>query len=413
MADRRPRSTGRNLLHYAVLLAVGPGLALALLEVGARWIERRRDSAGPKTQWSVRLMQPNPNKTGSYRMIPNLKATAWVRGAWVDLGTNSFGMRWREVTLAKRPGVKRIALLGDSFAYGSWADRWDKSFAAVLERELGPPFEVVNFGVSGYGFDDIELQLREEVLRFAPDYVLVASYNGNDFRDTGLGLDKFVIKDGNADFDEKVLDARIPGCYRQRVVRTSGPAPDPLTLRRWLKRTATGRLLLPLIGWEHPWLEFSVGPTFTASTFWSQRPWPDVALKAKDVSLTTLDRMRQTAEEHGARFAITCLPFREQVYALNSTGRDWDVAFPQAYVQMWARERSVPFFDLLPALREHVVATHDRLYLPGDPHFDNHGHAVVGHLLRRWFLRQVRTPDPQPACATQGSLARDPGYQPE
>ena len=46
----------------------------------------------------------------------------------------------------------------------------------------------MSFGVGGYGLADMELLLHEEVVRFGVDYVVIALFNGNDLRDTWLGV---------------------------------------------------------------------------------------------------------------------------------------------------------------------------------------------------------------------------------
>lgn len=59
-------------------------------------------------------------------------------------------MRDDEVSLARTPGVVRIALLGASPEMGlGVSGRQD--FPAVLDDLLGPSVEVLNLGVTGYG----------------------------------------------------------------------------------------------------------------------------------------------------------------------------------------------------------------------------------------------------------------------
>ncbi|MBN2370276.1 MAG: SGNH/GDSL hydrolase family protein [Vicinamibacteria bacterium] len=378
----------RRFFFVGALVVVGPMFSLLALEVGARIIERGRRHP-PGSSLTAPLLRPNPNGTGSFRNIPDLRLTAIVKGRTIDFSTNGFGMRWRDVALRKANGVKRIAVLGDSFVYGCWAGSPARTFVGVLDRELGEPYEALNFGVSGYGFDDMELMLLEETLRFAPDYVLVASYNGNDFRDTWLGLDKFVIRNGAADLDPRILD-RIPACCRSREYPTPQQAFDDSIVRRHASLFASGRLLMRLFGLQNRRMRFQALPGFTTETFWSRQPWPPVAFEAKDLALETLERMRAIAVAGGARFGVVCIPFKDQVYARHQSGRNWDIAYPQIYVKIWARERQVPVLDLLPLLREHVAENNDDLYLGGDTHFEDHGHDVVGRLMTRWFLREMR-----------------------
>jgi hypothetical protein len=85
---------------------------------------------------------------------------------------NSQGMRaLREFTVEKPADVMRVEIFGDSFAFGSEvAD--DAVYAGLLEREL-PRAEVLNFGVPGYGPDQMLLRFREEGLAFHPDVVVM------------------------------------------------------------------------------------------------------------------------------------------------------------------------------------------------------------------------------------------------
>ena len=84
------------------------------------------------------------------------------------------------------------------------------------------------------------------------------------------------------------------------------------------------------------------------------------------------------------------LPTYEQVHALESDGADYDILLPQAYLHVFARERDIPYIDLLPILRAHVMRTNERLFLKSDTHLNNRGHEIVGKKLAEWFRCCVR-----------------------
>ena len=75
----------------------------------------------------------------------------------------------------------------------------------------------------------------------------------------------------------------------------------------------------------------------------------------------------------------------EQVHARAETGSDYDIGFPQAYLQVFARDRDIPYLDLLPILRAHVRDTNERLFVAGDTHLNNRGHEIVGQRMADWF----------------------------
>jgi lysophospholipase L1-like esterase len=129
-------------------------------------------------------------------------------------------------------------------------------------------------------------------------------------------------------------------------------------------------------------------------TYWSQYPYPDLAVEAKDEVLKTLERMDRYLAERGVRLAVAALPMMEQVYARSVAGHDYDISRPQVYVQLFARERDIPYIDLLPYLREHAQRTNERLYVAGGTHLNNRGHGIVGEALADWFRCCVKTRRP-------------------
>jgi lysophospholipase L1-like esterase len=98
-----------------------------------------------------------------------------------DLSINSLGLRGPEITVEKPQGVRRIAVLGDSFVWGIGASD-PELFTTQLQQRI-PGTEVLNFGVSGYGPVQYQL-LTEQVLRLAPDAVVIGFCLGNDFADS-------------------------------------------------------------------------------------------------------------------------------------------------------------------------------------------------------------------------------------
>lgn len=123
------------------------------------------------------------DETLGWKCKPNINGQ-FKRGEEFDttISTNSLGMRDKEYSLVKPTGKYRLAVLGDSFTWGFGVQNED-NYTEVLEKELGKDFEVLNFGVSGFGRGQQLLYMKNEVLPFKPDAVLIMAYPGNDLSD--------------------------------------------------------------------------------------------------------------------------------------------------------------------------------------------------------------------------------------
>ncbi len=105
-----------------------------------------------------------------------------------EIKTNRYGMRDYEYLKDKPQGVYRIAIVGDSLAFGTYLEH-DLTFAKIFERKLNQikTAEVLNFSVSGYNAYQEEIVLKEKVPPFDPDLVIVAYCLNDDSYTDGLG----------------------------------------------------------------------------------------------------------------------------------------------------------------------------------------------------------------------------------
>jgi lysophospholipase L1-like esterase len=129
------------------------------------------------------LVRASANPDMIYELKPNLCCI--YKGA--PLETNSEGYRDREWTLVKAERTIRIAAIGDSVQFGPYLPI-EKCYLRLLEDHFNakanaspglPRVETMNFAVPGYNSHQEAAMIREKVLLYAPD-VLVVSYVGND-----------------------------------------------------------------------------------------------------------------------------------------------------------------------------------------------------------------------------------------
>lgn len=159
-----------------VCLLLAAAISLGLCEIGLRYSLLR-----PSFRMEGMVFELDPDLL--FKMRPHSRK---------DL--NRWGYRGEDWVLRPPAGKKRIAFLGDSFVFSVNVDK-EASLPAQLQKELGDAYEVLNFGVQGYGPDQSLSQLKKQGLRFHPDAVILALYPANDFND--------IIRNGLYRYDDQ------------------------------------------------------------------------------------------------------------------------------------------------------------------------------------------------------------------
>lgn len=132
--------------------------------------------------WARNTM-PRSTET-PYRTAP-IAGLPSVLGRNIDLvwqganvQTNSLGFRGPEIAPKSGDGVLRVALVGDSFVFGSGV-HWDATLGEQLElafADQGQPAEVLNCGVPGYNIGNTAVNLAEFVMPLEPDVVVFVAF---------------------------------------------------------------------------------------------------------------------------------------------------------------------------------------------------------------------------------------------
>lgn len=164
-------------LGKALLLVSSVALTAAAFEAALRFADRR--SRGKETDERSRYMRPDPYLGWAKR--PGA-AAAYARGEYTtEVRINSKGLRDRERSYGRHPGLARVLALGDSYIE-AYSVPLESAVTTVMERSLqaeGCPTEVINGGTSGYSTDQEYLFYLMEGHRYAPD-VVVLFFHYND-----------------------------------------------------------------------------------------------------------------------------------------------------------------------------------------------------------------------------------------
>lgn len=160
----RPRLAARLALALA-----SSALTIALVECSARVAVGDDFVSGLPVGRPDRACAVHDPDLG-WRNMPGAVARVKAPRFSYRLRINSKGLRDVEHPYEKEPGTFRIALLGDSIAWG-WGVDDGRCFADLIEPRLG--VEVINLGVPGYSTDQQLLTLERDGLRYEPDLVLL------------------------------------------------------------------------------------------------------------------------------------------------------------------------------------------------------------------------------------------------
>jgi len=133
------------------------------------WVERGRAGAGAES-WLLDV----PDPVLGWRPKPGIRVRSVEPGSYdVTVTTTADGLRGRQAIARERtPGTPRIAVFGCSQTFGSGVED-DETFSARLAASL-PDVEVLNFGVHGYGTDQMLLRWERDGVGYAPDVVVLA-----------------------------------------------------------------------------------------------------------------------------------------------------------------------------------------------------------------------------------------------
>ncbi|MBI4451961.1 SGNH/GDSL hydrolase family protein [Candidatus Woesearchaeota archaeon] len=154
------------------MLAASILVFLIMLEIALRL-------AGIGPQKYPKIFMKSQNQKLIYELMPN--GSIIMDG--INITINSKGMRDYEYGYKKNKDTVRIAVIGDSVT-AAFQVELDDSYPKALERKLNSKnkngnYEVLNFGINGYGIEQETELLKAKAIQFDPD-ILVIGYILND-----------------------------------------------------------------------------------------------------------------------------------------------------------------------------------------------------------------------------------------
>lgn len=162
-------------LRSLVVIGLSLMFSLAAAEVVVRWIRPQIRERYPEGLYL-------PSATRQYRLRPGFRGVFRYPEFETLVRINGQGLRAERDYGPPGPGARRILAVGDSFTMG-YSVAEERTWVRLLERRLGPPWEVLNAGVPGYSTWQELAWLEEEGLALGPEIVLLGFFLGNDIAD--------------------------------------------------------------------------------------------------------------------------------------------------------------------------------------------------------------------------------------
>lgn len=372
-ADRR--LSAKRLAVAALAAVLVPAAAFVLLEGGSSLVLFARDLAAPKDELPLaRLRHTRYDPDLGWAHVPGIRVDdLYGPGAWLQ--TNGQGFRAERDFSERVPaGRLRAICSGDSFTLGYGVAN-DETWCARLEA-VDPRFETVNMGQGGYGVDQAWLWYRRDGTRLEHD-VHVFAFILDDFR--RMQATSFL------GYPKPVLAVR-----EGELVALNTPVPRRPRTAAWLahlERAAAGLRTSELVR------RLRGRPR-------QERGAPPADVEASDGAALAivgrvLDALVEENRAKGSQLVLVYLP----------TPADWKGSESDGWrrvAEREARERGLPYLDLVAELRRLPAREVERLFIrPGALAY----RAAAGHLTPKgnaWVAERVHaTLTAQPSIAAR------------
>lgn len=285
------RNTSLNVLIVILALL----LTVAVCEVFTRAIfgdsmvlTPRYHTAGKYEDTILRVTRPNMN----------FKHTT-PDGSW-EFTTNAQGFRnYLDFDYEKPDGVLRVISIGDSHTQGHECDQ-DSTYSAVSERYLqsrGVKAQVLNTGVSGFSTAEALLLLRNELVKYEPDYVVLGFF-ANDFEDN---LKAGLFSLNRSGLLQQMRSEHIPGVRIQDVIYAIPGV-------QWLGENSYFYSLLFNAAWEFYKSKLAASARRSIPTEYAISTKDEYSIYELDLAAELIKEIQVVSHKVGARFILLDIP---------------------------------------------------------------------------------------------------------
>lgn len=369
----------QNRILKASEIAVTVVLMLLTCEVATRLFSRIPQDVSMRDPLVGRRFEPGLNE-----LVYNEEA-----GQPILLRTNQLGFRGDDYTPEKPPGVRRIAVLGDSYT-AAMALPEDQTFCGQLQQMLNTEFslnctwQVMNFGIYGSGTGQELALYRHVVRKLQPDIVIVAFGNATDIRDNSAELTSNPIIQYRLN-DSGELE-KIPQSNDR--IRLSNILNNASRFYSWQKMKVKS---LKLLWQEKTDMQPGRGLVYAAEEL------PEYS-RAWDLTSALFRVFRQECEADGCRLMVAAIPSAHQIHrdhfeelksAIQNEAK-LDPLHPDRRLETACRIHNIPFLSLTQNFRKvgwdrsYREESH-QLFFGGTGHFNERGSRMAAEQMSKWL----------------------------
>lgn len=305
----------------------------------------------------------------------------------VRVTTNSLGYRGKEIAFDKKPGTKRILVLGDSFTFGVGI-RDEETYPYQLEQVLKEKgysnAEVVNAGYAdAFSPDSYYLYLKERGIKLAPDIVLVGFFVYNDISDLAETVWEKTDEDGLPEKISSCCRVVDGGILRNKMVdfKYRIPVLRESQFYLFLINTLQNKFHLFKPGGYLPTKdETNLGCAMSPYCIHNYKSEEEKVYKV-------LSAAREISEKEGVQFSVVLIPLDHQ---LNPQKYNFwfidqhNLDFVQKRLGKEFGERRINYLDLYPVFDK--ARDKGSPFLPKDLHFNGLGGRIAAESIADYLV---------------------------
>lgn len=306
-----------------------------------------------------------------FRLTSDLKKVETKHGQTFPVRFNNHGFRGAYFPTNKEATTKRILMLGDSFVAGfDFAE--EKIFTSIF-AENNKDYEVLNISCPAWSTDQQYLLMQDEGLSYQPDHVILV-ISPNDMREA---YNKKLIQLSEND------ELAISPAWFPRKQRLGWWLSNRFSLFQYLQKK---KFHTDYGTYFHIFRSYPVNFGKEEEGNWNfpvflKKPFEEVQA-AQKLHEKLIKEIIELCKQNDINILLAVNAGKEN-FDGSLTTEKYERGKVTNYVDSLAQAENIPFLNILNAFQD--LENPMNYYIPGDFHYNEKGHEVVGALLTNFF----------------------------